>query len=94
MKNHSFLKYCTSILLIFIAVACTTGNKEQKIVTVTIQPQKYFAEKIQTYDYPSDGLVLMFDVSFLPAVTPRPTIPLRLIWFIWAKVSPISKSGT
>ena len=46
MKNHSFLKYCTSILLIFIAVACTTGNKEQKIVTVTIQPQKYFAEKI------------------------------------------------
>ena len=46
MKNHSFLKYCTSILLIFIAVACTTGNKEQKIVTVTIQPQKYFAENI------------------------------------------------
>ena len=33
-------------------------------------------------------------VSFLPAVTPRPTTLLRLIWFIWAKVSPISKSGT
>ena len=59
MKNHSFLKYCTSILLIFIAVACTTGNKEQKIVTVTIQPQKYFAEKIQA----------IFDESMmLPAV--------------------------
>lgn len=46
MKKHSFLKYCTCILLTLIAVSCSTGNKEQKIVTVTIQPQKYFAEKI------------------------------------------------
>lgn len=46
MKNHSFLKYCTCILLTLFAVSCSTGNKEQKIVTVTIQPQKYFAEKI------------------------------------------------
>lgn len=46
MNNHRILKYCTVILLSFIAVACTTGNKGPKIVTVTIQPQKYFAEKI------------------------------------------------
>lgn len=46
MKRHPFLTYCACILLALIAVSCSTGNKEQKIVTVTIQPQKYFAEKI------------------------------------------------
>lgn len=46
MKKHPFLTYCACILLALIAVSCSTGNKEQKIVTVTIQPQKYFAEKI------------------------------------------------
>lgn len=46
MKKHSFLKYCTYILLTVMTVSCATGDKEQKIVTVTVQPQKYFAEKI------------------------------------------------
>ncbi len=46
MKKHFLLKYCTYILLTLFAVACSTGEQKQKIVTVTIQPQKYFAERI------------------------------------------------
>ena len=46
MKKDSFLKYCLYILLSLFAVACSTGERKPKIVTVTIQPQKYFAEKI------------------------------------------------
>lgn len=88
MKNHSFLKYCTSILLIFIAVACTTGNKEQKIVTVTIQPQKYFAEKIAGDRFNINCIVP-------PGSNPEAYDPLSVSsGSIWAKVSPISKSGT
>lgn len=87
MKNHSFLKYCTSILLIFIAVACTTGNKEQKIVTVTIQPQKYFAEKIAGDRFNINCIVP-------PGSNPEAYDPSPSHLFIWAKVSPISKSGT
>lgn len=36
---------------------------ERKIVTAANMAEvvKYFADKIQTYDYPSDGLVLMYD---------------------------------
>ncbi len=46
MKYNSCLYFCVALLLFFMAVSCTTGEKEPQIVTVTIQPQKYFAEKI------------------------------------------------
>lgn len=45
---------------------------------------KYFAEKIQTYDYPSDGLVLMFDdIEYGLALGTTAKFPRNGIAFKW-----------
>ncbi len=46
MKRDFSIVYYIGILLLFISSSCTSRENQQKIVTVTIQPQKYFAEKI------------------------------------------------
>ena len=52
LKRRSSIVMRLRILFILIlalavtAVSCSLKNEEKKIVTVTIQPQKYFAEKI------------------------------------------------
>ncbi len=46
MKKIFSTIYYIGILLLLISTACSPVEKQQKIITVTIQPQKYFAEKI------------------------------------------------
>ncbi len=46
MKNRFSRIHYIGILLLIVATACTHTEKQQPIITVTIQPQKYFAEKI------------------------------------------------
>ncbi len=46
MKNKISLIHYIGLLLLIIFTACSPVEKEQKIISVTIQPQKYFAEKI------------------------------------------------
>ncbi len=46
MKYRFSLIHYIGILLLLLSTACSPTEKQQKIITVTIQPQKYFAEKI------------------------------------------------
>lgn len=54
-----------------------TGNSMEEAVS-------YFAEKIQTYDYPSDGLVLMFDdIAYGLSLGTTAKFPRNGIAFKW-----------